>query len=550
MRTNPIAIEISEIQILLQSGRFSQAFNRSTKAAKKWPKVAAFPRLSGISAANQNRQTVAKTHFKRAWRMAPTQPEYVQNYGLSLLQCNEPDTVLEIVKKAEQSGALPCILLQLRAMAQFQNRDDSGALTSLEQSLLLDPNFLESKILLIDVLQQLRRNDEALQTARDLAQRHPKLAIAHLRLAKMLVAVGDFKSALTHAKLASELNPSHGETLRFWAELPELPASHRDQILAQIASNLNNASANNADRAMTHFGAASIARSAGNLGDEMRHLLKGHEIVAESHQDPEPKANRLLKQRLAESPVQSPSIGDTAKPTPIFVIGLPRSGTTLVDQIVSAHSSVFSMGELISVMQWVDKFEASTPQPQHATHFESFYRRSLQNVPKTAAAVVDKMPGNYAHIGLIARAFPTSPILNGCRDPRDVALSIWRQAFMAEGMAYAHRLEWIAAESNRYQTYMQNWHKLLPGRIYDVQYEQLVTDPGNEVLRIAEHCGLCFEEAMLQPHRNLNPVQTASQIQVRRPINTSSIGGWRKAETWLQPFICRLDMGLWGHLGQ
>ena len=547
MRSDLVSLEISRIQKLLKSGRFEQAFNRSVRAAKKWPTVAAFPRLSGIVAAKQNRHIVAKTHFERAWQLAPTRPEYIQNYGLSLLQIGDAESVIAVLERVEKSIDLPCMLLQLRALAQLRNRDNKAALISVESALKLDPDHVDSTLLLIDILQMLRRFDRAMQAARELAERNPDLAIAHLRMSKLLGGKGDFNTALQSIRRASDLSPSDGETLRYWSNLPNLSRSDKETLQLRISQLLARDSALDTNLSMAHFGAASLARSIGVLSEEMRHLRSAHGLLVKHLKDPIPRLQKLEKQRLAEPLFRTPTVQRKKEPLPIFVVGLPRSGTTLIEQIISAHSSVVGFGELFSVMRWSETIERGTDPDKRSESLMNYYYKQLPDVPRGVGKFVDKMPGNYAHLGHIAQAFPNSPIINVNRDPRDIVLSMWRQAFMAEGMAYAHDLNWLIDEVNRYQRYMHHWQELVPERIFEVSYEKLVGDIEGQGRSISDFCGLKYEETMLCPHLNSSSVHTASQNQVRREVYSSSIGGWQNAETWFHSVFDGLDQNLWDH---
>nr|WP_254435949.1 sulfotransferase [Ruegeria arenilitoris] len=229
---------------------------------------------------------------------------------------------------------------------------------------------------------------------------------------------------------------------------------------------------------------------------------------------------------------------------------MPRSGTTLVERILARHSAVQGLGELASVHQWARQAEAQPPEWRETHKLAGFYFDKLPALPDDAEAFVDKAPGNYAFLGEIAQAFPNAVILNVLRDPQDIALSMWRANFGAGGLYYTHDLNWMAAEANRYQRYMRDWHEVLPGRIYDIRYETLVGDLQNTAQDLARICDLPFEDAMLTPDQSANAIKTASNLQARQPVNTASVGGWQAVADHFEPFVKRLDAELWPEVAE
>ncbi len=243
------------------------------------------------------------------------------------------------------------------------------------------------------------------------------------------------------------------------------------------------------------------------------------------------------------------SVSRSAVPRPIFVVGLPRSGTTLVELILSAHSGVQGLGELASVHHWARTALAEPDGWQDVQGLADYYFQRLPNLTGDAVAFVDKAPGNYAFLGAMAQAFPNAVILNVERDPRDVALSMWRAHFGAGGLYFTHDMKWMAAEANRYRRYIRHWQDMLHERVHNIRYEHLVNNLEDISERLAHLCDLQFEEGMLSPHASADAVKTASNLQIRKPVNGSSVGRWREASDQLAPFVRKLDPELWPEIG-
>jgi hypothetical protein len=169
-------------------------------------------------------------------------------------------------------------------------------------------------------------------------------------------------------------------------------------------------------------------------------------------------------------------------------------------------------------------------------------------MPESTRAFVDKMPANYRLIGYLATALPEARFVHLLRDPRDVALSIWRTHFPAAAMGFTADLEAIAQMANLYRRYMAHWQALFPERILDVPYAELVQDIEGWSRRLAEHCGLDWVPEMAAPEKNPGAVRTASVNQVRQGVHSRSVGAWRKHAEALAPFVAALDPALWPEL--
>jgi tetratricopeptide (TPR) repeat protein len=241
-----------------------------------------------------------------------------------------------------------------------------------------------------------------------------------------------------------------------------------------------------------------------------------------------------------------------ASSMPIFVIGMPRSGTTLVEQIIASHPMVHGAGEL----QTLDEVLRSFPGPFGNTipcpeitlsldypTLQQIGKRYVASVRKRAPEgkrVTDKMPSNYYYAGLIHLALPKAKIIHMVRDPIDTCVSCFSYLFSYE-QNHTYDLGEIGRYYKRYERLMAHWHRILPpGRILDVQYEDVVADLESQVRRILEYCGLPWDDRCLAFHKTERPVRTPSALQVRRPIYKSAVGRWRVYEEFLGPLLLEL----------
>ncbi|MBF0453844.1 MAG: sulfotransferase [Magnetococcales bacterium] len=245
---------------------------------------------------------------------------------------------------------------------------------------------------------------------------------------------------------------------------------------------------------------------------------------------------------------------------PVFVVGMPRSGTTLVEQILASHPDVYGAGELgqiPSLIQrlnyWENHVGSGLTYPDLLGQLSQTEANSLalqlvadlQRFAPDAQRVVDKLPHNFQHIGLIHLLFPQAAIINLVREPRDIAISNYFTLYRAqfEGMGFAYDLEHIGLHIADYQRMMAHWHQLFPGKILDVCYEDLVDEPEKSARRILNHVQLPWNERVLQFHHLDRPVNTASLWQVRQPIYTTSKKRWRRYADMIGPFETGLKKG-------
>ena len=237
---------------------------------------------------------------------------------------------------------------------------------------------------------------------------------------------------------------------------------------------------------------------------------------------------------------------------PVFIVGMPRSGTTLVEQIIASHSAAAGGGELVELPEIANGLAqgagASRPYPECVVNLTAAqtaalaerYLARLRQVDRDALRVTDKLPFNFRHLGLITTLFPRARIIHCRRDPRDVAVSCYFIKFHRP-ISFACNLFELGAYLRHYQFLMGHWRRVLPQPMLEIQYEDLVTDPERHVRRIIDFCGLPWEEACLNFYSTERKLRTASVNQVRRPMYVSSVGRWKLYGKHLAPLYAELE---------
>jgi thioredoxin-like negative regulator of GroEL len=372
------------------------------------------------------------------------------------------------------------------------------------RAVALQPRAAESRIGLAAALAALGRAAEAIAQHRELARDPAQRWGALTRIALIDPgAIGD--EDLTAMQAASQDVRLEAEVrIGLWFALGEvLDRRGRDTEAFEAY-----AAGNRAKRAMLPVEAA--ARASAEAGRYVQ--------------------AQITPQRLAAQAGQG-----SRSTAPIFIVGLPRSGSTLIEQVLASHPAVQGLGETGVLPELVAR-----GYPQTAAGLKDLAARYLDALRERgwdgASRFVDKTLENYLHVGLIHLVFPRAVIVHSVRDPIDTCLSCYRQLF-ARGNETLYDLAEIGAEYRRYRVVMDHWRAVLPGRVVEVAHEALVADPETAIRRLAEAAGLAFDPAMLRAHERQGAVATASASQVRRPIFKGSVDRWRRYEAQLGPLI-------------
>ena len=220
---------------------------------------------------------------------------------------------------------------------------------------------------------------------------------------------------------------------------------------------------------------------------------------------------------------------------PIFIVGLPRSGTTIVEQIISSHSKVTGAGELSFAAQFGAAIANGFTEANKDSllNFRKKYLIKLKNVASGNFIVTDKMPQNFHFIGLLAAAFPEAKIVNVKRNPTAVCWANYKQYFSLRGMGYCYELDDCISYYKLYANLMEFWEMKLPNRIYNIDYERLTTNQDDETKKLIQHLDLDWENKCLSPQNNERSVATASNMQVRQAVYQGSSEQWKKYEPFL-----------------
>jgi hypothetical protein len=305
------------------------------------------------------------------------------------------------------------------------------------------------------------------------------------------------------------------------------------------------------DRYHLCFALGKAHEDRGDYAESWRCYERGNALKrAESRYRPEPvERNTANQQKVCTREFFRERQGyGVASHEPILIVGLPRSGSTLIEQILASHSQVEGTQELADIPRFVLELQGRDPHLENPRYpailadlpREAFARLATRYLEDTRVyragrpRFIDKMPNNFRHVGLIQLMFPNAKIIDARREPMACCFGIYKQLF-ARGQEFSYSIPDIARYYRTYLELMEHWNRVLPGRVLRVQHEDLVEELEGGVRRILEHCELPFESACLEFHRTQRSVRTASSEQVRLPIFREGLDQWRHFEPWLAP---------------
>jgi tetratricopeptide (TPR) repeat protein len=380
--------------------------------------------------------------------------------------------------------------------------------------------------------------------------RHPELlakrALVHRALGNLELAERDYETLLS-------VNPVVPVAFKALSELrKQTPERHRIPAMEQALKVLPPDSTH---AAIVHFGLAKTHEDLGNYAASWQHVTAANRVERLNLRDYDVVSDTsLLEAMEAVFSGDEASYPDTTGQRPVFVVGLPRTGTTLVERIVSNHPEVHSGGELSAMPDAIGQLVArahAEPAPDahaYAQRLDALkpadiaqeYLDQTRTVRRDPLRLLDKQLSNFIHCRLILRAFPNARIIHITRHPLAACYAIFRNRFNGT-YPFSYDLGDLSEFYVRYRALMTHWHRVLPGKILDVAYEDVVNSLESQTRRILAYLDLPFDPACLEFHRNPTPVMTASSVQVRQPLYDSSLQRWKHYEAGLAPVRARLE---------
>jgi len=425
-----------------------------------------------------------------------------------------------------------------------------------EKLLSIQENNLSYKIAKANVLTGLGKINQAITLFEQVIAEDDNIAGFHLQLGHAFKAQGEIEQAVSAYQTAYQLNPSYGDA--FWSLANTKTYRFTDDEISHMQQEQTNEALAIDDKVQFYFATGKAfedrelfeqAFAAYQQGNSLKQQHNGYDITKTEQQ-----VDEQIEYCTAELFDIRSKLGFDA-PDPIFIVGLPRAGSTLLEQILASHSQVDGTMELHNILGLASRLRGrnakndsqypknlSTLQPEYFQRFGQQFINETRVYRDKAPLFIDKMPNNFLHIGLIKLILPNAKIIDARRAPMACCFSGFKQLF-AEGQDFSYNLEDIGRYYQAYLKLMAHWDKVLPNFVLRVKHEDVVDDLEKQVRRILAFCGLTFEQSCLDFHKTKRSIKTPSSEQVRQPIYKSATEQWRHFESHLAPLKKALNLG-------
>lgn len=502
-------------------------------------------RLVQIALSHQHagRLSIAFGLFEDILKRDPNNAQANFTLGIAAYQAGDIGLAIARLNIAADKAPKHPQVHQLLGLALLNAGDLKSAQKSLKKAILLSPNVADFHAQLGDLYTRKRQPDLARASFEAALKIEANNGYALIGMGQLEVSVGNIEDAVTWFELAI-------------SQKKELPAAYqfltmtrtyqsRPEELSQIEELLKNVAQANTEKSNLHWAAGKIYYDIGDTERAVQHYHSARKLRYSDFDQVKYEERMAFMKEVFDKNFFSSRLefGDKSK-RPVFIFGMPRSGTTLAEQIISRHSHVASGAE-ISYFRHLQQDLGLTRAPStaletrlksmEARDFKTFakgYLSVLNDVDKRADRVTDKMPHNYEMLWLMSLLFPNAAFVHCCRCPADTCISLLSHA-LSPAHSYCLTQQSVGRYFHAYANLMEHWQQVLPVQLHRLSYEKLVDDQLGESHKLLEQCGLEWEEECLEFYKGSSPITTFSNLQVRRPIFRSSIGRWRRYKNLL-----------------
>ncbi len=508
----------------------------------------------GIVLQERGELDVAVAHYERALALDPDYADAHNNLGLALIARDRIADALSHYERAlilnpDHADAHNNVGAALKDRGKLE-----GAIAHYRRALALNPRHADAQTNLGTALCDQGKLDDAIAHYRRALAVNPNHAVAHQKLGIALKDRGNLDDALEHYGRAIAIRPDYAEAHFNRAQLKSFRRGDPDLAVLAALAGRNGLHENNA--LYLNFALAKALEDSGDHGRAFEYLRKGNALRRGQVAYDEPGVLALFGRlsSVFDSRLFDRFRGEgNPSSAPVFVLGMPRSGSTLIEQILASHPRIHGAGELtdleMAARSVLTAGNRPVPYPECVPGLSGETLRQiaqsyLDRLPALASAkkrITDKLPGNFLMIGLIRLILPNARIIHTMRHPIDTCVSCYSKPFISGHLDFSYDLGELGRYYRGYSELMAHWRRVLPpGAMLDVAYEDVVDDLEGQARRMIDYCGLPWDDRCLDFYRTSRPVTTASAVQVRQPLFRSSLQRWRKHEASLGPLLDEL----------
>ena len=529
--------QLSSLLEYYQAGRYEDAEKLSLSITQEFPKHQ-FPwKVLGAALKQMGKINESLVATQKSVQLNPQDAEAHNNLGITLQELGRVDEAeashrQAIALKPDYAEAYYNLGNTLKILGRLDEAE-----TSLRHAITLKPDYAKAYNNLGNTLKELGRLDETEISFRKAIVLKPDFIEAHNNLGSILQEQGRLNEAEASYKQAIVLKPDFIEAHRNLTSIKKFDT--QDEQYSKMQELYLDKNISVEQRCYINFGLAKACEDLGDLEKAFQHYREGNVLRKKLlnyniNQDielfrkikftyPRIEQNSLAPEKLSKNLM------------PIFIVGMPRSGTTLIEQIISSHSKVTGAGELSFVNEFGGSIARglSEPSTDSLLNFREIYLNKLKDRSDDKLIITDKMPHNFRYLGLIAATFPEAKIVHVKRNPAAVCWSNYKHCFVSKGIGYSNAIDDVISYHKLYENLMVFWTNTLSKRIYNLDYEQLTVNQESETRQLIDYLDLDWDEKCLSPQNNKRHIATASDIQVRQKIYQGSSEQWKK----YQPFL-------------
>ena len=537
--------QIDSVIGLYSAGRFEEAIDSIKSLNEKYPNESILFNIIGACYKSLGQLDAALKMFEIAVTINPNYAEAF--YNLGVVARGQDDFNLAI--KSYQSAIsiqpnYPDAHNNLGNTFKEQERL-SDAIESYEWAIAYKHDFYQAHNNLGLAHCEINQHLIAIKCFEEAIRIYPEYSDAHFNLAITLNELGEKEKAKSSFERVIQIDGSNCEAYRNLAASKTFLKNDSEIKAMELLIKNKNLGVN--DEISLNFALAKVYEDLGNLSKQFEFLNKGNKlrkIDIDYSLEKDQSRFLLLKKIFKSPPTPLKANNDSSAIRPIFIVGMPRSGTSLVEQIIATHQDVYGAGELKSLAkysipllnQFVEKKSKSISKKVLDT-IRNEYLESLFSFNISKNVVTDKMPLNFQYIGLILSAIPEAKIIHVKRDPMATCWSNYKYFFPSKGNGFSFDQDDLAGYYSIYSDLMTFWHDLFPNKIYDLNYEELTVNLEEETKKLLVHCDLEWDKNCLEFHKNNRVVKTMSTLQVREKIYQGSSENWKNYDNFLKPMI-------------
>ena len=541
----PTQAQLDEVMSLYSSSQMDEALKMVRLLIKKYPKEYLLFNICGACFSEIGSIELAIENFQKAISIKSDYAEAQYNLGVAYQKINQLDSATEFYQLAISSQhAYPTAHNNLGIIFLNKNQLDS-AVKCFEWAIAYSPNYAEAHNNLGSALQELKQFENAkkeFETATSLNQNY---AQAFHNLGILCEIINLPKEAIINYEKAIETNPKFAEAYRNLSKLKKF--TEKNPLVNQVLSLYSSKNLNLSEKARFCFTLAEINKNLGKKDEFFKYLNEGNHLRKQemnySFEESHSFHSMITTLFGSDQPLVKNLSNSASNIKPIFIIGMPRSGTSLVEQIISNHKAVHGAGELLNfrniLTPILDSHLKSNNKSFSKKDFMSIrdkYLDSLSSLKAEEKIITDKMPMNFRLLGFILSAIPEAKVVHLKRDPMATCWSNYNHYFTS-GNGFSFDQDDLAKFYNLYLEIMDFWHGLFPNKIYDLCYEDLTMNQEKETRNLLKYCDLKWDKNCLDFHKNKRGVLTASSAQVRQKIYQGSSEAWKEYEKYLKPMI-------------